>query len=176
MVSTLCDQERSASAPTSCFEHVRGYLWRADPLSLRSRSESDIRLHMCSGEDCANAQISGRVVTRRVPTPRSMRHLCRVRAYTCANIRPASDANAAQRRSDQRAIQRGRRPLCSSKLQEEPNTGSGGTRIRRSAQLKPMTCGRRPEPKSEENADVRIRDHRKIKYPTKFLFKYRFNR
>ena len=109
--SAVCDQERSASAPTSCFEHVRGYLWRADPLSLRSRSESDIRLHVCSGEDCANAQISGRVVTRRVPTPRSMRHLCRVRAYTCANIRPASDADAARRRSDQRAIQRGRRPL-----------------------------------------------------------------
>ena len=109
--SAVCDQERSASAPTSCFEHIHGYLWRADPLSLRSRSESDIRLHVCSGEDCANAQISGRAVTRRVPTPRSMRHLCRVRAYTCANIRPASDADAARRRSDQRAIQRGRRPL-----------------------------------------------------------------
>ena len=95
--SAVCDQERSASAPTSCFEHVRGYPWRTDPLSLRSRSESDIRLHVCSGEDCANAEISRRAVTRRVPTPRSMRHLCRVRAYTCANIRPASDADAAQR-------------------------------------------------------------------------------
>ena len=180
MVSTLCDQERSASAPTSCFEHVRGYLWRADPLSLRSRSESDIRLHMCSGEDCANAQISGRVVTRRVPTPRSMRHLCRVRAYTCANIRPASDADAARRRSDQRAIQRGRRPLCAAPSSKKSPTldmvGTSPSRIRTSALFEPTACGRRPEPKSEENADLRIRDHRKIKYPTKYIFKRPFNR
>ena len=92
--SAVCDQERSASAPTSCFEDVRGYPWRADPLSLRSRSQSDIRLHVCSGEDCANAQISGRVVTRRVPTPRTRcnRHHCWQCSSRCCRSRCCSPA------------------------------------------------------------------------------------